>query len=134
MFNFNKSTVDYLRNELGCKQLINAGNWKTADDMRLNDVERWSHTATDVSAVNHYYGGYHKGQYDGWAIVNGDKFESPSVLLDPRPFPLNLKQVKGMPMMITESSWVLPMDYTSEGPFLISAYQSLNGHRRLLLV
>lgn len=127
MYNFNKSMTDYLRTDLGCKQLINAGNWKTADDLHLNDLERWSYTPTDVTAVNHYFSGYHKGPQDGWAILNGDTFDSPSVLLDPRFFPLNLKQIKGSPMIITESSWVLPMDYTSEGPFLVSAYQSLSG-------
>jgi len=129
MFNFNKMIADYLHTDLGCKQLINAGNWKTADDGHLNDVERWTHTATDVSGVNHYYAGYHKGanKNEGWAIENNDVFSSPSVLLDSRPFPLNLKHIKGIPMIITESSWVLPMAYSSEGPFLVSAYQSLTG-------
>jgi hypothetical protein len=127
MYNFNKMIADYLHNDLGCKSLINAGNWKTADDAHLNDVERYSHTATDVSGVNHYYAGVHTGPQNGWAIINGDIFSSPSVLLDPRPFPLNLKHIKGIPMIITESSWVMPMAYSSEGPFLVSAYQSLTG-------
>jgi hypothetical protein len=30
-------------------------------------------------------------------------------------------------MLITESSWVPPLGYQSEGPFLVSAYSSLNG-------
>ena len=30
-------------------------------------------------------------------------------------------------MMITESHWVPPLGYQSEGPFLVSAYQSLTG-------
>ena len=41
--------------------------------------------------------------------------------------PLTLKQVDGFPMMITESSWVPPQGYQSEGPFLVAAYQSLTG-------
>jgi hypothetical protein len=127
MYNFNRATADYLRNELGYKGLINAGNWRTADTTLLNDAERWSYTANDVDAVNRYYGGVHKGPNEGWAIVNGDKFTSPSVLLDPYQLPTNLKQTKGRPIIITESAWVFPQGYASEGPFLIAAYQSLTG-------
>ncbi|MDX1932016.1 MAG: hypothetical protein SFU56_05370 [Capsulimonadales bacterium] len=127
MYNFHRDTAGYLRNELGCKQVINAGNWKTADTGRLNDAERWSYTANEVLAVNRYYGGLHEGKNNGWAIENGDTFTSPSLLRDPLPFPLNLKQVKGFPMLVTESNWTMPTGYASEGPFLISVYQSLTG-------
>jgi len=127
MFNFNKMVVDYLRNDLGCKQLINAGNWRTADNVTLLDGERYSYSATEVMGVNRYYTGEHKGPNEGWAIVNGDLFTDPSVLLSPRDLPVNLKQVDGFPIIIPESSWVPPLSYQSEGPFLVSAYQSLNG-------
>ncbi len=127
MADFNKGTVDYLRNTLGCRQLINAGNWKTADAVRLNDIERWTYLPTDVDAVNKYFAGVHKGPNEGWAIVDGDTFTSPSCLLNPKEMPTNLKQTRGRPMLITESSWVLPAGYASEGPFLTAAYQSLTG-------
>ncbi len=128
MRNFNQEITRFLREEIGAKQLINAGNWKTADPVRLNDAERYSYTATDVMAVNRYYhGGTHEGKRDGWAILKGDKFTSQSVLFDPRSFPLNLKQVAGHPMIISESSWVPPLEYQSEGPFLVSIFQSLTG-------
>jgi hypothetical protein len=127
MYDFNKSMAAYLRNELGCKQVINAGNWRTADTVRMNDAERWSYTANEVLAVNRYFGGIHKGPNEGWAIVNGDTFTSPSILTDPLQFPLNLKQAVGHPMMVTESAWVMPNGRAVEGPFLISVYQSLTG-------
>jgi hypothetical protein len=127
MHRFNKMIGDYLHNDLGCKQLVNAGNWRTADNVIMLDAERWSYSANEVMAVNRYYGGIHKGQYDGWAIVNGDRFTDPSVLLHPRELPVTLKQVAGFPMIISESSWVPPQGYQSEGPFLVAAYQSLNG-------
>jgi hypothetical protein len=127
MFDFNKEIVDYLRNELGVKQLINAGNWKTASTVHLNDAERWSYTAADVDAVNHYIGGVHKGANEGWAIVNGDKFTSDSALLNPRLLPINLKQTAGRPMLVTESAWVMPNGFAAEGPFLIAAFSSLTG-------
>lgn len=127
MYDFNKSIADYLRKDLGCKQLINAGNWKTASTVRLGDQERWSYTANEVDAVNHYFGGVHQGANNGWAIVNGDKFTSMSALLDPKALPINLKQTAGRPIMVTESTWVFPNGYASEGPFLVSAYQGLSG-------
>ena len=127
MLAFNKNIADYMRNELGCKQLINAGNWKTADNAHLNDVERWSYTGNDVLGVNRYYSGLHLGKNRGWAVENGDLFTSPSVLKDPLPLPINLKQAKGFPMIVSESSWVMPAEYATEGPFLIAAYSSLTG-------
>ena len=127
MFDFNKSMSEFLRKELGCRQLINAGNWRTASTLRLNDAERWSYTANDVLAVNRYYTGLHNGPNRGWAIQNGDEFTNPSILRDPLEFPLNVKQVRGRPMLVSESSWVMPMAYASEGPFLVAAYSSLTG-------
>ena len=127
MRQFNKMVGDYLRNELGCGQLINAGNWRTADNVTMLDAERWSYGANEVMAVNRYYDCPHEGHNNGWAIMNGDRFADNSVLLRPREFPLALKQVEGFPMIITESSWVPPLSYQSEGPFLVAAYQSLTG-------
>lgn len=118
----------YFRDELGCKQLINAGNWITADPEKLNDLERWTYTAADVLAVNKYYGGGpHNGPNAGWRIDPGDFFEGRSALKNPTALPTNLKQVVGHPMAITESCWVFPLAYESEGPFLVAAYGGLTG-------
>ena len=127
MVDFNRKTEKFLRDELGCKQLINAGNWQTANMVKLNDAERWSYTANEVLAVNRYFDGIHIGKNNGWAIENGDRFTSPSALLDPRQLPVSLKRVKGSPMIVTESAWVMPDPHASEGPFLVAAYQSLSG-------
>ena len=127
MYRFNAEIARYLREDLGCKQLINAGNWKTADSIRLNDVERWSYTANEVLAVNSYYSPVHLGPDRGWRINKGDRFENASVLFNPRALPLALKQVVGYPMMVTETHWVPPLGYQSEAPFLAAAYQSLTG-------
>jgi hypothetical protein len=127
MRKFNAIIGDYLKNELGCKQLVNAGNWRTADNVTMLDGERWSYSGNEVMAVNRYYDGAHEGANSGWAISNGDRFTDKSVLLRPREFPLALKQVEGFPMIVTESSWVPPLSFQSEGPFLVAAYQSLTG-------
>jgi hypothetical protein len=127
MHKFNAETARYLRDELGCKQLINAGNWRTADAAKLDDAERWSYTANEVLAVNRYYSRVHIGPDRGWRIDPGDTFEDASILFHPLEFPLNLRQATGHPMMVTESHWVPPLGYQSEGPFLVAAYQSLTG-------
>lgn len=127
MRRFNADTVSFIRRDLECPVMVNAGNWRTADPTRLQDAERYSYTPTQVDAVNKYFTGIHQGPNQGWAIVNGDKFTSPSLLQDPRPAPFNLKQTAGRPIVITESTWVYPMAYSSEGPLLTAAYQSLTG-------
>jgi hypothetical protein len=125
---FYADIVAFHRDTLGCRQLINACNWKTADPIRLEDVERWTYTAADVIAVNRYYnGGVHTGEFSGWRIDPGHHFSQQSALLNPRDMPVNLKQVVGYPMIVSESSWVSPLAYQSEGPFLVAAYQSLTG-------
>ncbi|MBI1332862.1 MAG: hypothetical protein GC165_08280 [Armatimonadetes bacterium] len=127
MYDFNADIEKYLRDTLGCKALVNAGNWRTADTVRLNDAERWSYTANEVDAVNRYTGGIHKGPNEGWSVDRGDKYASTSILDDPKEFPLNIKQTVGRPMVVTESMWVMPCRNMVEAPFLVSAYSSLNG-------
>ena len=127
MRDFNRATVEYLRNEIGAEQLVNAGNWKTASNERLGDAERWSYTPGEVDAANVYTGGVHQGPNSGWAIGNGDRFTSESVLRNPLALPINLKQTAGRPMLVTEGAWVMPNGLGAEGPFLISAYASLTG-------
>ena len=118
----------FYRDDLGCKSLLNASNWRSANQSTMDDAERWSYSALDVIAVNRYYnGGRHVGPNEGWRIEPGDQFTQKSALLNPRELPTNLKQVVGHPMLITESTWVSPLVYQAEGPFLASVYQSLTG-------
>lgn len=125
---FNTDIARFLRTELGCKQLLNCGNWRTADQVRLLDCERYAYSPGEVMGMNRYYGGgAHIGKYRGWAIINGDRFNNQSVLLHPGGLPVSLKQVDGRPFIIPESNWVPPLGYQSEGPFLVAAYNSLTG-------
>jgi hypothetical protein len=120
--------ASYFHEVLGCKQLVNAGNWTTADMEKLNDIERWTYTSCDVLAVNRYFGGgRHNGPNAGWRIDPGDFFEGHSALKSPTALPVSLKNVVGHPTMITESCWVFPLAYESEGPFLVAAYEGLTG-------
>jgi len=124
--NFYSEIYDYYRS-LGCKQLINANNWKTASPTRLFDAERWTNDVCDVLSVNRYYDPGHIGENSGWRIEPGDKYVGASVLKNPHLFPTNVKQVAGKPFIVSESAWNLPHKYQAEGPFLIASYMSLTG-------
>ncbi|MDQ8185732.1 hypothetical protein, partial [Pelagicoccus sp. SDUM812002] len=128
MRDFNAEIARFVREDLNCPVLINPGNWKTADVILMEDSERYSQTSGDVIAVNRYFGGVHQGDNNGWAIESGDFYTNRSVLKDAaRSFPISVKQVKGKPMMVTESTWVMPTDTGFESSMLLSAYSSLSG-------
>ncbi len=78
--------------------------------------------------MNRYYAPGHAGENNGWRIDPGHYYQGISALKQPHKLPVNVKQVAGSPMIITESGWNLPHKYQSEAPALIAAYQSLTGH------
>jgi hypothetical protein len=41
--------------------------------------------------------------------------------------PLAVKQIKGKPFIVSESSWVPPNIYQAEGPLMVAAYSALTG-------
>ncbi|MBK6286006.1 MAG: T9SS type A sorting domain-containing protein [Draconibacterium sp.] len=125
--NFYQEIHDYYRDSLHCPQLINANNWKTADANLLFDAERYANSSCEVLAVNRYFDPGHIGPNAGWRIDPGDNYVGNSVLFEPNKLPVNIKQVKGHPMLVTESGWNLPHKYQAEGPFLVSAFMSLTG-------
>lgn len=125
-YNFYAMVEKHLR-DLGVRSLTNAMNWRSADPVLLDDAERWSYTAMSLPATNNYIGGVHLGENNGYRIDPGHRFTNLSALLTPTAFPGNLKQTAGRPMIVTESTWVHPNLYQSEGPFMVAAYFSLTG-------
>ena len=117
----------FYHDELGCRQLINASNWRTADQVRLEELERWSYAACDVIALNRYSGGIHTGQNNGYRIDPGHFLVNRSVTLNPLQVPVAVRQPAGHPFILTESAWVSPNLYQSEGPMLAAAYMGLTG-------
>lgn len=125
---FYDDMVRYYRDVLGCKQLINGSNWRTASQSRLLDLERWANSGADVVAVNKYFDPQHKGGPNaGWRVDPGDFYGSPSALKNPADLPTNVIHIEGHPMMVTESGWNLPNRYQTEGALLVAAYGSLTG-------
>lgn len=113
--------------DIGCQQLISGNNWKTASPTRLFDAERWTNEVCDVMAANRYYHPDHIGDNSGWRIEPNHQYVGSSALRNPHKFPINTKQVKGKPFIMSESGWNLPHKYQAEGPFLIASYMSLTG-------
>jgi len=126
-YDFYAGMTDFFRNELGCKQLINASNWRTASQLKLEDIERWSYAACDVVALNRYSGGVHIGPNSGYRIDPGHHLINRSVLKNPLQVPTNVKQNAGQPFILTENAWVSPNLYQTEGPLLVAAYMGLTG-------
>lgn len=127
MFEFNKAIARYLREDLGCRQLINAGNWRTADQVILDDVERWSYTANEVVGKNHYFTALHSGVNAGWQLKAGQVFTSKSFTTNPQSSPLCVRHVVGYPFIISEGLWVPPSRYESEAPIIVAAQSCLTG-------
>jgi hypothetical protein len=132
MYAFNKDIAEFLRKELGCKMLINAGNWHTANNLLMMDAEHWSYTANDVIGMNYYVNaGAHinptENHKTGYLVAQGDYYQYGSMLTMPRRLATNRKLVAGYPFLISECTWVPPMSYQSEAPFLTAAYSSLTG-------
>jgi hypothetical protein len=117
----------YMKEDLGCKQLTNGSNWRTASLERLDDLDRWTCTACDVMARNDYTGGVHVGTNNGYRIDPGHYLVSQSVTRNALNLPTHRKQVIGAPMIVTETAWVHPNLYQTEGPMLGAAYLSLSG-------
>ena len=126
---FYADTGKYLREELGCKQLLNATNWRTANDAKLKEVERWTYAALEIDAENEYYGSdyQHVGEHNGYRIDPDHFIVNESCLHKPLELPVNFRQQAGHPFIVTETSWKHPNLYQAEGPFLAAAYQSLSG-------
>jgi len=126
---FYASMGRYLREELGCKQLLNATNWRTANDLKLKEIERWTYAALDMDAENEYYGSdyQHIGKNNGYRIDPDHYIVNESCLHKPLELTTNFKCQVGHPFIVTETSWKNPNLYQTEGPFLVAAYQSLNG-------
>jgi len=133
---WNREVERFLREDLGCRALVNAGNWRTANQERLLDLERYSYDVNGVIGVNRYVNGGEgaaahvnprQGHRAGYAVDAGDFFQDTSVLLDPGRLPTAAKQVAGRAYIVSESTWVPPMSHQAEGPFLVAVHSALNG-------
>jgi hypothetical protein len=126
---FNADIARYVREDLGYRGLVAPNNWRTADDIALLDVERWTYTAGDVIDMHHYYGVTHvnpaQARRASYAIDKGDRFVNTSALLSPRKLPVNYRQLANFPNIISEFTWVQPNRLQADGPLVMAAYGAL---------
>ncbi|MGA2257178.1 MAG: hypothetical protein ABSG53_21195, partial [Thermoguttaceae bacterium] len=127
MRNFNSEMATYLRDELHCKQIINANNWRTSDLTMTQDAEYWADCANEVNGRNFYTGGYHKGVNDGWQILPGHYYTDVSMIKEPVSLPINVKRPLGHTFILPEMLWTPPDLYESEGPLMVAAQTTLTG-------
>jgi hypothetical protein len=118
---------DFVRDDLGAEQLVSDTNWRPADLARQNDLERWTYTGSDVVALNRFFTGLHNGPNNGWRIDPGDRYTNASALRQPHAMPVAVKQPVAKPFILTETAWVSPTLYQSEGPIVSAAYMGLTG-------
>jgi len=125
--NFYEEMARYLHEDLGCRQLIAPSNFHSADVVLLDDLERYTMTAVDVIDSNDYFGPHvHKGEASSWRTDPGHYYKPRSATLDPD-LPAAKKQVVGHPFCLTETMWVNPNRYESEGPLMMACYMAMNG-------
>ncbi len=117
----------YVREELGYRGLFSTSNFRSADQVLLDDLERWCKSAGDLICRNSYYGSNHRGENAGWRIDPGDLYAPRSATVQPHRLPVLKKQVAGLPYILTETLWVPPQPYEAEGPLMVAAYMGLNG-------
>lgn len=127
MRQFYAGTTKFLREEVGFKPLINAGNWRPLSEPTMFDAERFAYGPTEIDGFNRYFGAVHQGPQSIWMVGKDDLFFNRSVLREPAAFPLNIRQVEGRPFVMNESSWTAPNAYVAEGPLMVAAYSALIG-------
>ncbi|MFP4579230.1 MAG: hypothetical protein ACLFQ6_00760 [Candidatus Sumerlaeia bacterium] len=126
---FNNEMEDYLR-ALGYEGLVSANNWKTADNVTLYDVERYTYTANQVIDAHHYFSCTHENPSEpnksSYQVNQGDFYIPKSTLLNPRSLPTNYKMILDYPHIISETTWVQPNRFRSEGTLLAAAYAAMS--------
>jgi hypothetical protein len=127
MRRFNTETIAFLRNDLGCKQLVNANNWQTVDLSTTLDAQYWADSVGEVMALNRYSGGRHYGINNGWQILSGHIYEDKSLLKFPRELPGNARQLVGRPYVLPEALWTPPNLYQAESALVVAGQQALTG-------
>lgn len=127
MRRFNEETIAWLRTELGCKAMVNAGNWQTVDMSATMDAQYWADAAADVMARNAYTGGYHFGVNSGWQILPGHIYQDRSMLLEPAALPTNARQAAGHPYVFPELLWVHPGLYQAEAALVAAGQMAVAG-------
>ncbi|TWT93732.1 hypothetical protein [Stieleria varia] len=120
------ATAKHMR-DVGCKSLMSASNWTTADNAVLGGIERWTYMATDVVDKHGYFGARHEGDASGYSVREGQRYEDASALLNPENVPISYWQTAGRPHLHSEIAWNKPNRFIADGNLLTASYAALQG-------
>ncbi|MCE9584627.1 MAG: hypothetical protein K8T20_19220 [Planctomycetes bacterium] len=126
---FYADTAAWLKKDVGVKCLVNASNWRTADEAELGAIERWTYEAADVIDRHGYFSGKHEGPRASFSVSVGDAFEDRSALKTPWATPVPFIQYEGRPHYVSELGWSGPNRDRADAPLFAAAYGSLDGMR-----
>ncbi|MFW6286436.1 MAG: hypothetical protein ACOC29_00705 [Candidatus Sumerlaeota bacterium] len=124
---FHEDMKRYIREDLGCRQLLSGSNFKSVDTVITEDALRLGYQPLDLICKNNYFGSDGKQDTPGWRLDAGDIMGFHSAVTSPLDLPIRMRQVEGMPFMITETLWPTMHPFETEGPLVLSAYQALTG-------
>ena len=122
----------FCREELGMKHLFMSGVWRTANDERMLDLERWTYAGVDVAGKSHFFDSPHQcppGGNDttGYQINAGDFVKPRSAFADPVSVPFMQKRAVGQPFMNHQCLWNPASPWLSESVLVMSAWSALTG-------
>ena len=130
---FYASIRRYFREDLGCRGLVSASNWKTADAALLDALERHTYTACDVIDRHGYFGGKHAGEGASYSVRVGHAYADRAAVTAPEALPIQAVQSAGFPQIISELGWTNPNRYRADCTLLAAAYGALQGIDGLFL-
>lgn len=116
-----------LRDELGFRGLIVAGNWHTADPGVTDVFERWSYTAGDVIDHHGYFEPTHEGETAAYRVEPGQSFADRPATRNPGALPLRPVGVRGFPQMISEFGWPQPNRFRGDAAVLSATTAARQG-------
>ena len=119
---------DYLAQDLGCKALVNGGNWLCANRSNLEPLDKYANMGCDV--MDRHGVGWYKGPIrlaKTWESNKGDLFRSLSPLKDPEGTPLTDMQYNDMVHVISEPKSPMPNRFRSDWLPLLAVYGSIQG-------
>lgn len=126
---FYEDTTNWIKRDLGYKGLVSASNWRTADEVMLGALERYTYTPGDLIDRHGYFDLKHSSP-DGshaYDVRTGHTFKNINALTIPDRLPIQSIQLDGYPQIISEIMWTNPNAYRADYSFMKAVYGSLQG-------